>query len=145
LIVSVVDITDHLTKRIILSKTGLQDEALTQQVIAAALEVHKQLGPGLLESAYETCLAHELSLRKISFEKQKRLPVVYKGVALDCGYRMDLVVENRVVIELKCVEKLLPVHETQLLTYLRLANLPVGLLFNFYSARLMDGFRRMVL
>lgn len=140
-----VDITDHLTKRIILSKTGLQDEALTQQVIAAALEVHKQLGPGLLESAYETCLAHELSLRKISFEKQKRLPVVYKGVALDCGYRMDLVVENRVVIELKCVEKLLPVHETQLLTYLRLANLPVGLLFNFYSARLMDGFRRMVL
>jgi GxxExxY protein len=128
-----------------MSKTGLQDEALTQQVIAAALEVHKQLGPGLLESAYETCLAHELSLRKISFEKQKRLPVVYKGVALDCGYRMDLVVENRVVIELKCVEKLLPVHEAQLLTYLRLANLPVGLLFNFYSARLMDGFRRMVL
>ncbi len=128
-----------------MSKTGLQDEALTQQVIAAALEVHKQLGPGLLESAYETCLAHELSLRKISFEKQKRLPVVYKGVALDCGYRMDLVVENRVVIESKCVEKLLPVHEAQLLTYLRLANLPVGLLFNFYSARLMDGFRRMVL
>lgn len=125
--------------------SGLHDEELTGEIIAAAIEVHKQLGPGLLESAYETCLAHELMLRKIDFEKQQSLPVSYKGIELDCGYRMDLVVDKRVVVELKCVDKVLPVHQAQLLTYLRLADLKVGLILNFHAERLMDGFRRMVL
>src|SRR5947209_18936073 len=100
---------------------------LTQEIIGAAIEVHRQLGPGLLESAYEECLCHELTLRKISFARQVNLPVTYKGVKLDCGYRMDLIVENLVVVELKCVERFLPVHEAQLFTYLRLADKPVGL------------------
>ena len=124
---------------------GLHDEELTSELISAAIEVHRQLGPGLLESAYETCLAHELSLRNIDFEKQKSLPVAYKGIKLDCGYRMDLVVDNRVVIELKCVDKILPVHEAQLLTYLRLAEIKVGLILNFHTKRMMDGFRRLAL
>ncbi len=127
------------------TKLGLHDEELTNEIIAAAIEVHRQLGPGLLESAYEVCLAHELSLRNIPVEKQKPLAVSYKGIKLDCVYRMDLVVDNRVVIELKCVEKVLPVHEAQLLTYLKLANIRVGLILNFHAMRIMDGFRRMIL
>jgi GxxExxY protein len=123
----------------------LYSEELTNEIIAAAIEVHRQLGPGLLESAYEACLSHELSLRKIRFEKQKSLPVSYKGINLDCGYRMDLVVDSRVVIELKCVDRIAPIHEAQLLTYLRLSNIRVGLIFNFHAKRIMDGFRRMVL
>lgn len=130
---------------VIQAKPGLKEEGLSQQIIAAAIEVHRQLGPGLLESAYEACLAHEFLLRNIVFKKQKPLPVAYKGINLDCGYRMDLVVDQRVIIELKCVEKLLPVHEAQLLTYLRLADIRVGLIFNFHAPRLMDGSRRMVL
>jgi len=128
----------------VLTLPGLQSEELTKEVIAAAIEVHRHLGPGLLESAYEACLSHELTLRKITYEKQKSLPVFYKGIELDCGYRMDLVVDSRVIVELKCVEKIAPVHEAQLLTYLRLAGIRVGLILNFHAPRLMDGFKRLV-
>lgn len=97
-----------------------EENRLTEQIIGAAIEVHKQLGPGLLESAYEHCLAHELGLRNIPFERQKELPVMYKNVPIDCGYRLDLLVGNLVIVELKAVDKLLPIHEAQLLTYLKL-------------------------
>jgi GxxExxY protein len=112
--------------------TKLVDEALTEQIIGAAIEVHRCLGPGLLESAYEECLCHELNLRKLNFERQVSLPVAYKGIALDCGYKMDLVVEDRVVIELKCVESVIGVHHAQLLTYLKLSGKRVGLILNFH-------------
>src|SRR5437016_13759793 len=92
---------------------------LTEKVIGAAIEVHRELGPGLLESCYEECLCHELTLRGLKFARQVALPVEYEGVTLDCGYRIDLIVENAVVIEIKTVEKILPVHEAQLITYLR--------------------------
>jgi GxxExxY protein len=94
----------------------------TSPIVGAAIEVHRQLGPGLLESAYEECLCHELHLRGLIFERQVELPVAYKGLQLDCGYKMDLVVEQQVVLELKCVEKLLPIHEAQLFTYLKLGS-----------------------
>ena len=103
----------------------------TSPIIGAALEVHRALGPGLLESAYEECLCHELHLRGIAFRRQVDLPVTFKGLQLDCGYKMDLLVEDAVVVELKSVEKLLPVHEAQLLTYMKLASKPVRLLINF--------------
>lgn len=118
---------------------------LTESVIGSAIEVHRVLGPGLLESAYEECLCHELRLRRISFERQVELPVEYKGVRLDCGYRIDLVVENCVVIEVKCVEHLLPIHEAQLLTYLRISGRRVGFLINFNSSVLRRGLIRKVL
>ncbi|MHC5054725.1 MAG: GxxExxY protein [Planctomycetota bacterium] len=118
---------------------------VTHEIIGGAIEVHKTLGPGLLESAYEECLCHELSLRGLSFRRQIPLPVTYKGVNVDCGYRMDIVVGNDVVVELKCVDGLLAVHEAQLLTYLKLGSYKVGLLFNFNEAKMMDGFRRLVL
>lgn len=118
---------------------------LTEQVIGAAIEVHRLLGPGLLESAYEECLAHELSLRKLAFERQKPLPVQYKGVRLDCGYRLDLVVEDRLVLELKAVEHLLPIHHAQVLTYLRLSGIKYGLLMNFHVPVLIEGLRRFAL
>ena len=120
-------------------------EDLTQEVIGAAIEVHKQLGPGLLESAYEECLCHEFHLRGISFTRQVPLPVEYKGIKLDCGYRIDLMVENSVVLELKSIEAMLPVHDAQLLTYLRLAQKRVGLLINFNVAMLTKGIVRRVL
>jgi GxxExxY protein len=123
----------------------LIEEQLTETAIGAAIEVHRVLGPGLLESAYEQCLCHELRLRKVRFELQVPLPITYKGILLDCGYRMDLVVEDRVLIELKTVEKLLPVHEAQLLTYLRLSGLRVGLLINFNSPVLRNSIKRMVI
>ena len=123
----------------------LKLEKLTEKIIGAAIEVHKALGPGLLESAYQECLCHELSLRGLDFERQQSLPVAYKGVKLDCGYRMDIVVEGKVVIEIKCVDQLLPVHDAQLLTYLRLGGFKVGLLMNFHVAVLKDGLRRKVL
>ncbi|MGH9521720.1 MAG: GxxExxY protein [Terriglobales bacterium] len=104
---------------------------LTGRIIGAALEVHRELGPGLLESAYDECFCHELQLRDIAFRRQVSLPVVYKGIRLDCGYRIDVLVEDSVVIELKATEKCVPVHEAQLLTYLRLAQKKVGLLINF--------------
>jgi GxxExxY protein len=126
-------------------RIALVDEALTQEIIGAAIEIHRHLGPGLLESAYEECLCHELKLRKLNFRRQVSLPVVYKGVALDCGYKMDLVVEDRVVIELKCVEAVLGVHQAQLLTYLKLSGRRVGLLFNFHVSVMTRGIVRKVL
>jgi GxxExxY protein len=118
---------------------------LTEKIISAAIEVHRHLGPGLLESAYEECLCHELYLREVPFERQKALPLDYKGIKLNCGYRMDLVVDSKVVVELKCVDKILPVHEAQMLTYLRLANVKVGLIINFYTKVLKNGTKRLVL
>ena len=120
-------------------------DSRTEPIIGAAIEVHKQLGPGLLESTYEECLCHELHLRGIQFQRQIDLPVVYKSLRLDCGYRLDLLVEDSVLVELKAVERLLPVHEAQLLTYLHLAHKPVGLLINFNVPLLKDGVRRRVL
>ena len=120
-------------------------DPLTGSIIAAAIEVHRLLGPGLLESAYEECLCHELHLRGLSFERQVDLPVSFKGVRLDCGYKMDLVVDDTVVLELKCVERIVPVHEAQLLTYLKLAGKRVGLLINFNVPRLTQGIIRRVL
>jgi GxxExxY protein len=123
----------------------VETNRVTGTVIGAAIEVHRALGPGLLESAYEECLCRELSLRKIPFERQRSLPVKYKGVSLDCGYRLDLLVADRVVVEVKAVEKLLPIHEAQLLTYLRLGGWKVGLLLNFNVPVLKQGIRRLVL
>ena len=117
----------------------------TEGIIGAAIEVHRALGPGLLESAYEQCLCHELNLRWISFRRQLDLPVTYKGVRLDCGYRIDLLVSDEVVVEVKSVESLLPVHEAQLLTYLRLMNENVGLLINFNAPVLARGILRRVI
>ncbi len=122
----------------------LLEEGLTKEIIGAAIEVHRELGPGLLESAYEACLRRELGLRGLSFERQVPLPVVYKGIQLDCGYKMDVVVEGSVVLELKAVEELLPLHEAQLMTYLRLSKKRVGLLINFNTVVLKDGIVRRV-
>jgi GxxExxY protein len=117
---------------------------LTGEVIGAAIEVHKALGPGLLESAYEECLCHELDLSKIPYERQKELPIEYKGMKLDCGYRLDIVVANQLIIELKACESLEPVHEAQLLTYLKLSGIKVGLLMNFNVPVLKQGIKRLV-
>jgi len=116
---------------------------LTWEVIGAAIEVHKTLGPGLLESVYEECLCRELQLCEISYERQKSLPVEYKGEMLDCGYRLDLMVEDRLIVELKSCEELQPIHEAQLLTYLKLTNKKIGLLINFNVPVLKDGIKRM--
>jgi GxxExxY protein len=119
--------------------------ALTERIIGAALEVHHELGPGLLESAYDVCLAAELSVRGLSVERQKSLPVIYKDQRLDCGYRLDFVVEGAVVLEIKAVERLERVHSVQLLSYLRFAKCPLGLLFNFHAGFLTrDGLKRVV-
>ena len=123
----------------------LLHEQITEGVLGAAIEVHGTLGPGLLESAYEECLAHEFRLRKIEFQKQVALPLSYKEILLDCGYRMDFVVEAAVVVEIKCVERILPIHEAQLLTYLRLSRKRVGLLLNFNEPVLRDGIVRRIL
>ncbi len=120
-------------------------DPLTDLVIGLAIEVHRALGPGLLESAYQECLCYELKANGIAFARQVALPVVYKSVKLDCGYRMDLVVDDRLVVELKTVEKILPIHEAQLLTYLRLSEIRTGLLLNFNTAVLKNGIKRMVL
>jgi GxxExxY protein len=120
-------------------------EQTTGQIIAAAVEVHKKFGPGLLESASEACLCHELMLRGLSVARQVAMPVEYKGVHLDCGYRIDMIVEDTVLVELKAVEKLLPIHEAQLMTYLRLSGKRVGLLINFNVKLLVDGIVRRVL
>ena len=121
------------------TRSKLLHEELTERVIGAAIEVHRALGPGLLESAYEECLCHELRLRGIRFQRQVPLPVNYKGVKLDCGYRVDLIVENVLVLELKCLEHVLPVHEAQLLTYLKLTGTRVGLILNFNVSILTRG------
>lgn len=117
---------------------------LSHDVIGAAIEVHKVLGPGLLESAYEECLCHELALRQIPFERQVALPLVYKAVKLDCGYRADLIVAGRLVVEIKAVESLAPIHDAVMLTYLRLSGCRVGLIINFHIPALKDGIRRLV-
>jgi GxxExxY protein len=123
----------------------LIQEELTEQIIGAAIEVHRELGPGLLESAYEECFCHELYLRKLSFQRQINLPVAYKNLKLDCGYRLDVLVEDLVLVELKAIEQILPVHEAQLLTYLRLSGKKVGLLINFNVSVLKNGIVRRVL
>jgi GxxExxY protein len=119
-------------------------DGLTEKIIGAAIEVHKLLGPGLLESAYEICLAHELSLADICSERQVPVPLTYKSVPLDCGYRLDFLVEKTVVVELKTVEGLQPIHQAQLLTYLKLGGWPIGLLINFNVPVLKTGIKRMV-
>ena len=116
---------------------------LTEKVIGAAITVHKQLGPGLLESVYEECLAYELSLNNLFFQRQLAIPVSYKDVRLDCGFRIDLLVENQVVVELKAVEQLNSLHDAQVLTYLKLGKWPVGLIINFNSVLLKNGVRRL--
>jgi GxxExxY protein len=123
----------------------LEHQELTREIIGAAIEVHRVLGPGLLESACEACLCYELTQRGLSFRTQVPLPVVYKEIRLDCGYRMDIVVEDAVVIELKAVEDTTPIDEAQLLTYLRLSGKRIGLLINFNVPVLKDGITRRVL
>ena len=122
----------------------MTDNEITHQIIGAAIEVHKQLGPGLLESAYEECLTHELRLRNMKVQRQKAVPVVYKDTKLECGYRIDLLVENRIVVELKSVDGFAPIHEAIVLTYLRLSGHKLGLLINFNVAILKDGIRRYI-
>jgi len=121
------------------ARSKLLHEKLTEQVIGAAIEVHRELAPGLMESAYEECFCHELHLRNLKFQRQLPLPVRYKGIDLDCGYRIDLVVEDLLILELKCVEHLLPIHEAQLLTYLKLTGKRVGLILNFNVSVLTRG------
>ncbi len=118
---------------------------LTEQIIGFAIEIHKELGPGLLESAYQQCLAYELSKSGLSFSIEKELPVKYKQVHLDCGYRLDFLVEDKIIIELKSVEKILPIHHAQMLTYMKLANIKVGLLINFNVQILKSGIKRFIL
>ncbi len=123
----------------------MDENSVSREIIGAAIEVHKTLGPGLLESAYQDCLGCELTLRGIAFEKEKPLPLNYKGLNLDCGYRVDFLVENLVVVELKAVEKILPIHQAQLLTYLKLLNLKLGILLNFNVPMLKEGIKRIAL
>ncbi len=123
----------------------LVQEELTAQIIAAAVCVHGVLGPGLLESAYEECLAHELVGRGLQVRRQVSVPILYNGQRLECGFRMDMLVEGKVIIELKAVDRLKSIHEAQLVTYLRLAGKPVGLVINFNELRLKDGLIRRVL
>ncbi|HYX70858.1 MAG TPA: GxxExxY protein [Terriglobales bacterium] len=127
------------------SNKGLLEEALTESIIAAAIEVHRELGPGLLESVYEECLADELRRLDVPFRAQVEVPVVYKGHQIDSVYRIDLIVAEAVVVELKSVERILPVHEAQLLTYMKLTGKHVGLLINFNVAVLTRGVVRRVL
>ena len=126
-------------------RTDAELNRITQLVIGAAIEVHRSLGPGLLESAYEECLCHELALLGVRFERQRPLPLEYKGMRLDCGYRMDLLVEDSVVVEIKAVACIEPIHEAQLLTYLKLGPWRLGLLINFNVPVLRQGIRRKIL
>lgn len=120
-------------------------DELSNRVIGCALEVHKNLGPGLLESTYEQSLAHELKLEGMPFKLQHPLPVQYKDIKLDCGYRVDLLIDNALIVELKSVDKILPIHQAQLLTYMKLSGIKIGLLINFNVLYLKDGIKRMVL
>lgn len=123
----------------------MEFDKLSNRVIGCAIEVHRHLGPGLLESTYEQCLAHELRIANIPFKLQYPLPVEYKGIKLDCGYRIDLLVDNSIIIELKAVEKILPIHQAQLLTYMKLCHISVGLIINFNVKYIKSGIKRMVL
>ena len=120
------------------------ENTLSKEIVGAAIEVHSHLGQGLLESAYEECLCRELAICNLTFERQKPLEVYYKGVKLDCGYRLDVVVEGLVILELKAVEQIEPIHEAQLLTYLKLSNLKLGILINFNVPLLKNGIKRIV-
>lgn len=122
----------------------MEHEQLTEQIIGAAIEVQRELGPGLLESAYEAALAHELSLRDINYERQKEMPVRYKGFLIEVGYRIDLLIENQVIVELKAVTELHPIYEAQLMTYLKLSGRRFGLLINFNVPKLKDGILRRI-
>jgi GxxExxY protein len=119
-------------------------DQISRRIIGAAIEVHRHLGPGLLESAYQACLVFELKGARLAVEEQRQLPVIYKTVQLDCGYRLDLLVEDEIIIEIKAIEKLLPIHDAQLLSYLRIANKKLGLLMNFHVSVLKDGLKRIV-
>ena len=123
----------------------MEFDELSGKVIGCVIEVHKNMGPGLLESAYERCLSYELTAKGLRHETQKEQPIDYKGLKLDAGYRIDLIVENGVIIELKSVEKILPIHEAQILTYMKLAGIKVGLLINFNVIKVKDGIKRFVL
>ncbi len=121
------------------------ESGLGERVIGLGIDVHRRLGPGLLESAYEECLCFELKQAGLGYQRQVALPIVYKDVRLDCGYRMDIVVQNELIIEIKALDRILPVHEAQMLTYLRLSGLRAGLLMNFNNVVLKDGLKRFVL
>lgn len=123
----------------------MDENTLSREIIGAAIEVHRTLGPGLLESAYQECLARELSLRKIIYDREKPIPIGYKGLNLDCGYRVDFLVGKLVVVELKSVEKLLPIHQAQVLTYLKLLNIKLGILLNFNVPLMKEGIKRLAL
>jgi len=123
----------------------MTDNELTHKIISAAIEVHRNLGPGLLESTYRNCLIQELSLRGLKVASEQPIPVVYKTVKLECGFRLDLLVEDQVIVELKSVEAIAPVHEATLLTYLRLSHHRIGLLINFNVAILTEGVRRYII
>jgi GxxExxY protein len=125
--------------------TKLRHEELTEKIIGSAIEVHRAIGPGLFESVYEECLCQEMTLRGLKFRRQVFVPVIYKGVEIDCKYRLDLLVEELVVLELKTVDRVLPIHEAQLLTYMRLLSKPVGLIINFKVPALRHGIVRRVL
>ena len=123
----------------------MTENEITREIIGAAIEVHTELGPGLLESDYEKYLSKELNLRNVSYVTQKELPLFYKGEDIDCGYRLDFIIEDRLILELKACDKLQPAHEAQLLTYLKLAKIKVGLLINFNVSVLKDGIKRLML
>jgi len=125
-------------------KTFYYEEESTRKIIGCAIEVHRILGPGLLESVYEECLCRELHIQGFTIERQRPIPLTYKGTQLECVYRRDIVVNGRIVVELKCVEKIMPIHEAQLLTYLKLSNIKVGLIINFNISVLKDGIKRLV-
>lgn len=126
---------------------GIDDalNALAKEVVDSVFHVHSSLGPGLLESAYEACLAIELKQRKIPFHTQKSLPIIYRGTIVESAFRADIVVDDRLLVELKAVDSLLPIHQSQVLTYLRLTGLPLGLLINFNTAKIKDGIKRLAL
>src|SRR5437899_2057276 len=128
-----------------ITKIRIDVNELSKAVIGCAIEVHRALGPGLLESTYEMCLCHELSLRNIPFERQQPIPVIYKGVKLDCGYRADLIVDGRLLVEIKSIEQVSGIHDAQLLSYLKLSSMKVGLLINFNVRTLTQGVHRKVL
>lgn len=127
------------------SRPVLKINQVTEAIIGAAIEVHRTLGPGLLESAYQECLAREMTLRQIPFEREKPLPLEYKGVKLDCGYRLDFLIAEMVVVEVKAADSLLPINQAQLLTYMKLGGWKVGLIINFHAPLLKEGIKRLVL
>lgn len=137
------DIVNFLTTENTEDTETDQGRSLTGRIIGGAIEVHRRMGPGLLESAYETCLAYELQLRGLKIERQKPMPVYYKDVSLECGYRADLVIEDQVIVEIKSVSSIGAIHEAQLLSYLRMSDCKVGLLINFNVKILREGIRRM--